>query len=619
MDVNSFNAAVDKISAVRESETAELLAGTLPALEAKAEAEWRSSGEVKNDGAVYEFLSARAKSPAELGPDASEADVKKYVEIAYPKYASDAYDKLIDANNAVAADAGKSDAARQVAIDRVAALTKSKSDLLSPPVAAEKGGEGGAEPAAEPASLWKFSDDPTVAALQKAETNDPLVVEAAKRVHELDAQILELEKSNGGKPTQADQRRLDGFRKERAELASSPVGTIGLASARVAAIGKIAPLVTANPSVAAGAINADGSVNSVVLRSNVAGQLLRNEATARFGADAAKAMESLPAWRTASRSVETAFAGTGSGLDLDAATVGAKEAVDGVLSVAYANRVLSGHPGIVIGPDGTVQGASVATAGELNNSVGAARALYGAGLVDQANAVAASLERSGVHVDFNNSEKPFTAVSGGKLQRLGGVQALSARDLAQDEFARIAEESGVNSEARHPSSRVALSGLAKTGANNLSDELADLNSRYLGEDSVMTDGEYKAEKARLVSNAEEKFKIAVLQENMRVVSDNGWTTVYADGTEKANLTGRLQYGTFVLSILAPLASFATNRYETRRAEKRADKRWEDEKEWWKERAEIEQGYRMEALNAQLESAEATSGKGRPSGVQVAQF
>ena len=70
-----------------------------------------------------------------------------------------------------------------------------------------------------------------------------------------------------------------------------------------------------------------------------------------------------------------------------------------------------------------------------------------------------------------------------------------------------------------------------------------------------------------------------------------------------------------LALYAPFE----RRESERRAERRADRQWEKEKEWWKERAEIEQGYRMEALNAQLESAEATSGKGRPSGVQVAAF
>ena len=82
-----------------------------------------------------------------------------------------------------------------------------------------------------------------------------------------------------------------------------------------------------------------------------------------------------------------------------------------------------------------------------------------------------------------------------------------------------------------------------------------------------------------------------------------------------NWEGIMAGAGLALALYAPFE----RRESERRAERRADRQWEKEKEWWKERAEIEQGYRMEALNAQLESAEATSGKGRPSGVQVAQF
>jgi len=88
-----------------------------------------------------------------------------------------------------------------------------------------------------------------------------------------------------------------------------------------------------------------------------------------------------------------------------------------------------------------------------------------------------------------------------------------------------------------------------------------------------------------------------------------------DGRVDWNVENMLMAGTLLLSFYGPFE----RRESERRAERRADRQWEKEKEWWKERAEIEQGYRMEALGAQLASAEATSGKGRPSGVQVAQF
>ena len=97
----------------------------------------------------------------------------------------------------------------------------------------------------------------------------------------------------------------------------------------------------------------------------------------------------------------------------------------------------------------------------------------------------------------------------------------------------------------------------------------------------------------------------------------GWHD--ALGNSGANWTNIMGAGALSLALAAPFE----NAYERRRAEKRADKQWEREKDFQLELLGKQHEYSMEALNAQLASQETVaateSARGTPSGVNVAQF
>ena len=103
-----------------------------------------------------------------------------------------------------------------------------------------------------------------------------------------------------------------------------------------------------------------------------------------------------------------------------------------------------------------------------------------------------------------------------------------------------------------------------------------------------------------------------LAKNDRSQSFFGWKNAWGDsGYDWGNI---MAVGGLALALYGPIE----RRQSERRAERRADKQWEKEKDWWKERAEIEQGYRLEQIGAMAAAEEASSG-GSVAAVRPANF
>ena len=132
--------------------------------------------------------------------------------------------------------------------------------------------------------------------------------------------------------------------------------------------------------------------------------------------------------------------------------------------------------------------------------------------------------------------------------------------------------------------------------------------------SGKTQAQIKIELANAATDLDAQLKSTVAQiQNMPVKTGNPFMKA-TYGSRDWDWAAVMQAGGLALALYSPIE----RRQSERRAERRADKQWEKEKDWWKERAEIEQGYRLEQIDAMAAAEEASSG-GSVAAVRPANF